>query len=175
MTSDQANKFMAAVEAAGIKTYEFDSDLCTHLYHDGNHAIAKIVPELGAVVAFRANDYGGAVPRYAHNIQVVVSDYGDIHEVRTAGSCDQIKKFAETIGVSLNEDDIKILLSIDKANYDIKPETGDYVSRFHYLTQKQYNELSDDEKQKYDSEKEAYENAQKNYIGQNMAATVKLN
>ena len=41
MNSNQAKKFMDAVEAANIKSYQFDTDLGTHLYHDGVRAIAR--------------------------------------------------------------------------------------------------------------------------------------
>ena len=173
MDVNQAKKFMEAVEASGIKTYEFDIDNGTHLYHNDN-AIAIPNMELEAVVAFRRNNYAGSFPVYAHNIQAVIAPFGDIHQVTTAGNYEQIKKFADVMGVTLDENDLKIVLNLDKANSDIKPQTGNYVDGFHYISQKQYLALSDEEKAKYDSEKKEYEDARKNYIGKNVAASITL-
>lgn len=173
MNSQQAKAFMNAIEAAGIKTFEFDSDLCTHFYHDGVHAIVKPNYDLECMVAFRANDYGGSVKRYKHNIQAIVSDFGDIHEVRTAGSFDQIKKFAEAIGgIDFTNDELKILVSIDNANYDIIPETGDYVNAFHYLSKKQIAELSTEERAEYEASLKEYEEKKKNHLQRGAAAQI---
>lgn len=174
MNVDQCKKFMEAVEAAGIKTYQFDTDLGTHLYHDTVNAVAIPNHDLECVVAFRANQFNGSHGVYRKNIQCVMSDYGDIHECRTAGTFNEVMKFAEIMGVTLSEEDSKILLSIENNNNDIKPITGNYVDKFNYLTQKQYEALSDEEKAKYDSEKAAFEEAKQKYIGKNMAACITL-
>lgn len=173
MNVDQCKKWMAAIEAAGIKTYQFDTDLGTHLYHDGVNAVAIPAHDINAVVAIRNNAFGGSHNTYSNNVQAVLSDYGDIHEVRTGGTSEQIIKLVEQLGITLKEEEVKIVVNIDKANYDIKPETGNY-KRFRILTQNQYDALSDEEKAKYDSEKAAYEEEQRKYIGQNMAATIRL-
>ena len=172
MTKAQSDKFMAAIKAAGITTYQFDTDLGTHLYNDGKNAIAIPDNNLEAVVAIRGN-FGGSHPTYANNVQLVLSDYADVHEIRTGGTSEQIRTLVENLGITLTEDQVKIVVNIDKGNYDIKPETGNY-QRFHYLTQNQYEALSDEEKAKYDSGKEAYEKAQANYIGQNVSASITL-
>lgn len=173
MTAEQCKKFMDAIKGAEIKVYEFDTDLGTHLYNDGVNAVAIPNHDLNAVIAFRSNKFNGSHGVYTSNVQTVVSDYGDIHEIRTAGSSEQIIKFAKAMGLSLTDDQVKIIVNIDKANYDIKPETGNYLG-FHFLTQKQYDELSDEEKEKYDSEKAKYEEEKAKYIGQNMAARITL-
>ena len=171
MNVDQCKKWMQAIKAAGIKTYQFDTDLGTHLYHDGVNAVAIPQHDLNAVVAIRANGFGGSHNTYKNNVQAVLSDYGDIHEVRTGGTSEQILKLVESLGVSLSDEEVKIVVNIDKGNYDIKPETGNY-NQFHYLTQKQYEALSENEKAEYKSEKEKYEADKAKYIGQNMAASV---
>lgn len=173
MTVDQCKKWMDAIKAAGIKTYQFDTDLGTHLYHDGVNAVAIPAHDLEAVVAIRANTFGGSHNTYEHNVQAVLSHYGDIHECRTGGTSEQILTLVENLGITLTEEEVKIVVDIDKGNYDIKPETGNY-HRFRYLTQKQYEALSDEEKAKYDSEKEKYEADKAKYIGQNMAASITL-
>lgn len=174
MNKTQCQKWMAALNAAELTSYQFDTDLGTHLMNDGKNAIAIPVDEIEAVLAIRTNNLAGSHNVYANNVQAVLSDYADVHEVRTAGTSDQIKKLVETLGVTLTDEQVKIIVEIDKRNYDIKPATGDYVNRFRYLTQKQYEALSEDEKAKYDSEKKKYETDKKNYIGQNMAASITM-
>lgn len=174
MNANQAKKFFDALDAAGIKRYQCSTDLSTHLYNDGVRAIAKPDYKNEQIVAFRSVDYGGSVKRYDKNIQVVLSDFGDVHEVRAAGDYQQIVKFVESLGsISLNDDELKILLEIDKKNYDIIPETGDY-NRFHYLSKKQYEALSKEDREKYDKEKAEYEEKKEKYIGQNSAASITL-
>lgn len=173
MTTEVCKKFLEALNSANIKTYEFDTDVGSHFYHDGKTRITIPNHDLEALIAIRpANFAGASFPTYADKIQVVVSNYCDIHEVRAAGTCEQIKTFVESMGSSLTDEEYKIMLEIEHSNYDIKPETGNYVDRFKYLSKKQYDELSDEEKKSYDSEKEKYEEARKNYIGQNMAASI---
>lgn len=174
MNKTQCQKWMAALNEAGLTCYQFDTDLGTHLMNDGKDAIAIPIDDIEAVLAIRSSSLAGSHNVYGANVQAVLSDYADVHEVRTAGSSEQIKTLVSKLGATLTEDQVKIIVNIDKSNYDIKPETGNYVDRFHYLTQKQYEELSTEEKTKYDSEKEKYETDKANYIGQNVAATIKL-
>lgn len=174
MNSTQAKAFMDAIEAAEIKTFEFDTDLCTHLYNDGIHAIVKCDYDKECCVAIRSVDYGGSHARYENKVQVVMSDFGDIHEVRAAGTYDQIIKFIDSYGgITLTDDDLKVILHIDKANYDIIPANGDYVNAFKYLSAKDYEALSEEEKAKYDAEKKKYE--ERNLVpGKNQAARITL-
>lgn len=174
MTTEQAKAFDQAVQAAGIKAYEFTTDLGTHLYHGGN-AVAKIDYTHNCILNFRATDMGGRPnASFNGNIQATLSNFDDIHEVRCAGDYDQITKFIDSIGsISLTDDELKLLLQIDKKNYNLIPETGDY-NRFHYLSKKAYEALTDDEKKKYDEDKAAYEDAKEKYIGQNAAASITL-
>jgi len=174
MNKTQCQKWMAALKAAELTCYQFDTDLGTHLMNDGKNTIAIPLDDIEAVLAIRSNNLAGSHNVYASNVQAVLSDYTDVHEVRTAGTSEQIKKLVETLGVSLTDEQVKIIVEIDKRNYDIKPATGDYVNRFRYLTQKQYEELSEEEKTKYDSEKEKFETEKEKYIGQNMAATIRV-
>lgn len=176
MTNEQAKAFLDAIEAAEIKTFEFDTDLCTHLYNDGIHAIIKPNFDMNCAIGIRANDYGGSVKRYNHNVQVVLADFSDIHEARTAGSAKQIEKFLEAIGnITLTDEELKILVKIDNGNYDIIPETGDYNNQFHYLSKKQISQLTEEEQKKYKASKEKYEKEKREYIPVNQAASITLN
>lgn len=174
MTQEQCEKFLAAVEAAGIKSYRFTSDIGTHLYNDGTTAIAKPIYSIQAVVGLRRTKYSGAVQQFSGNINVDMIDFPDVHEILTGGSYNQIKTFCDTLGMDLNSDDLKILLEIDKGNYDIKPENGDYVNTFKYLSESQYEALSPEEKAEYDNKKAAYEKAKREYIPANQAASITM-
>ena len=173
MNANQCTKLMDAINKVGIKKYQFDTDLGTHLYNNDN-SIAIAQNDLEAVICIRSSQLGGSHNVYEEKVQVVMSDYGDIHECRTAGTSEQIIALVNELGITLDDEQTKIVVNIDKRNYDIKPSTGDYVSRFNYLTQSQYDALSDEEKAKYDAEKKAYEDKQKSYTGQNMSARITL-
>lgn len=174
MTVEQCKKFMAAVEAAEMKSYEFDCDTGSRYIHDGATTITKVDYDVNQVVSFRSNlTYGGATKQYEGNIEVICSNFDDIHAVRAGGSYEQVKKFIESANLNLSDEELKVILYIDKHNVDIKPETGDY-NRFKYLSQKQYEALSTEEKAKYDKEKEKYETEKHNYLGKNKAAQITL-
>lgn len=173
MDANQCKQFIAGIEAAKIKSYQFTCDTTTNYYNDGETKIAIPDYELNAVVGIRSSHTGGSHNTYQGNIQIMMSDFSDIHEVRTAGDFDQIKTLLDTMGVQLTEDQIKIVINLDTPNNGINPETGNYL-RFRYLTQKQYEALSDEEKAKYDSEKKEYEESREKYIGHKMAASITL-
>lgn len=174
MTLEQCKKFMAAVEAADMKSYEFDCDTGSRYIHDGKTTITKVDYDANQVVSFRSNlTYGGSTKQYEGNIEVICSNFDDIHAVRAGGSYEQVVKFIQSAGINLSDEEMKVILYIDKHNVDIKPETGDY-NRFKYLSKKQYEALSDEEKAKYDSEKDTYEKAQHDYLGKNKAAQITL-
>lgn len=173
MNANQAKKFMDAIEAAGIKSYEFDTDLGTHLYNDGERAIARPLYDLEAVIAYRSK-FGGSTPVYEGGIQIEMSDFGDIHECRAGGSLEQIKKFAAAFGDTLSEEDLKILVKIENTNVNIKPETGDYVNGFHYLSAKQIEQLSPEEKADYEARLAEHEKSVREYIPANQAASISL-
>lgn len=172
MTGKQTKKFIEAAKTAGIKNYQFDTDLGTHLYNN-SRAINKFVEADEIVYNIRDPRYGGSHNTYNDGVQVVAAWTEDIHEARIVGSCKQISTFLETLGVELSESDLKIMIDIDNSNVDIIPETGDY-NRFKPLTQKQYDALSDEAKEEYNKAKEAEEERKHNYIGQNCAASITL-
>ena len=65
-------------------------------------------------------------------------------------------------------------MNIYGKNVNLNPETGDYVHGFHYLSKKEYDELSPEEKEAYDASKKEYEEAKEKYIGVNQAASITL-
>lgn len=172
MTGEQSKKFLEAVEAAGIKSYSFDTDLGTHLYN-GDHSIIKFVEADEMIYNIRDSRYGGSHNSFGSHVQVVAAWTEDIHETRVAGTHSQIKTLLEKLNVELTEEDLKIIVEIDNGNVDIIPETGDY-NRFKPLTKKQYDALTPEEKEEYDAAKEADDKAKHDYIGQHAAASITL-
>ena len=172
MTTEVAKKFIEAAEAVGIKNYEFDTDIGTHLYnHD--FAIIKLVEADEVVYNIRSSHYAGSHNTYNSPVQVVAANTNDIHEARIAGDHKQIQEFLNHLGVIIDEDDLKIILKIETANSNIIPETGDY-NRFQPLSKKQYDSLSDEHKKEYDAAKEADDKKKHDYIGGHAAASISL-
>lgn len=156
MDLSTAKKFLAACEAAGIKKYQFDTDLGTHYYNDDNSFVLLDEGE-EAVVNVRKRTVTHADP-YPNDVRVFVSNLADIHEARVGGSFLDIKKFIDAYGLSLNDDQLKILLSIDRANYSIMPMSEDYPG-FCYKTEAQIANMTQEEKDQYEADLKAYEEA----------------
>ena len=173
MTAAQTEKFLSAVEAAEIKMYAFDVDDGTKLINDGERHILKYNSGDELLVSI-SSPVGGSHSGYGKGVLIMTADPTDCHKARLTCNYEQAKTFLENIGTNISEDELKIILDIDKKNVDLKPETGDYVSGFHYLSKKQYEELSPEEKAKYDASKAEYEKAKREYIGKNQAASITL-
>ena len=173
MDASQVQKLMNALESAGIEVFDVADDLMNHMFNHKS-SLVKVDYSNKLFVNFRSSKYTGSHPTYADNVEVVAAAFEDIHEFRTAGDSDKVKAFVDALGLSLTDDEYNIILKIDKGNYDIKPETGDYISGFHYLSNKQIAELTPEEKEQYEADLEAYEKAKHDYIGQNMAASISL-
>lgn len=153
MKAGVLSSFISAVEDADIKVWSACIDTQVVYHHDpDNKNIIKCSGDTVATVRFnRQNDGPGKV-------YMSCSDVEDIHEVRTSGDFNQIKQVLEALGISITDDDMKILVAINAAERDIIPPTGDYNGpHFVYLTEQQYDALSDDAKAKYDQEKEEWE------------------
>jgi hypothetical protein len=155
MNGSETKKFLDAIKAADIKSYMYCTDLSTNLYSN-DHEIIKTDIENEIAYNFRKNDYSGSTNKLPGSISVRAAKLEDIHEVRTAGDFEQIKKFMESLGFdSFSDADLKILAHIDGFTYDIKPVTGDYLG-FTLLSTDKYNKLSEDDKRAYDDAKEKF-------------------
>ncbi|MBR6289473.1 MAG: hypothetical protein IKR19_09060 [Acholeplasmatales bacterium] len=147
MTSSQVSNFISAVEDAGVTKYYFVTDTPTN-FHNNENAIVKLNGDL--LVNFRK-------PQYAHyrtinGIEILAADVADVHEARAIGTADQLKQIAQTLGVSLSDDEYKLLINVDKKNVDLVPATGNYIE-FVFLPKAEYDLLSDAEKAAYDEAK----------------------
>ena len=157
MTGAQARKFMEAIEASGIKKYSFNTDVSTTYYNDGESAIAIPDYTLDGVHAVKKNGFAGSHNNFDIDKRCCYyfSDFGDIHEVRTAGTNDEIKTFLEAMGLSLTDEQVKILKWMDGSSSDLKPITGNYT--FKYISDEEYEKLTPEEKAAYDEAKKQYE------------------
>ena len=172
MTGEQMHKFIDAANAAELKCYSFDVDDGTHIINNSSDHIIKTVGDM--LVNISSSNIGGSHNLFGTDkVMVTTADCNDCHKARISGDYDQIKTFLETLGVSdLSSDDLKIMLEINHKNYELKPITGDYVDVFHYLSKKEENALSPEEREEYEAAKAAYEKAKAEYIPQNQAAFV---
>lgn len=156
MTSQQMDKILEAMEAAGITYYSVGSDMPSYFYNDEEHHI--IIPDnsLDCIHAFRKNGFGGAHSYLPDKMKVTYAcvDYADIHEVKVGGSADQMITFADSLGLNLTDDQKNILRWIDKSTSDLKPITGDYT--FKPISEEEYEALTEEEKEIYDKKLKQY-------------------
>ena len=174
MVVGQIDKILDALEAAKITEWNITDDINCQYYHNKN-AVIKVDKGNELFLNFRKFRKTGvnSLSEFG-NVEISAIPFVDIHNMSAIGNKDAILSFVESLGVSFEDSEWQIILNIDKGNYDIKPETGDYVSRFHYLTDKQYAELSDEEKAQYDADLAEYKKKVAEYIEPNMAASLSL-
>jgi hypothetical protein len=171
MTKNQVQQLLSAIAAADIKSYEFDSDTSTHLYHDGVNHLIKVDGEM--IYGIRSSKVAGSHNTFSHAVQVCAMNCEDAHEFYTAGDYQQINTFLQNVGVNLTADEMEILVRIDKMNSNIIPANGDY-NRFIPISDEEYERLTPEEKEEYDAKKAADEDHKKNYIGQSAPLGVHL-
>jgi hypothetical protein len=145
MKLNQAKSFIDAAEQTKLN-YLFFDDLQS-IYHNNDRAVVILNESNSTLWNFRK-----ALPSESREGIVAISnDIEDIRRAQVIGSYDQIKEFANAYGLSLNDDQLKILLTIDSTNKEVMPITGDYHNIFHKLSDAEYEALSDKEKAEYDA------------------------
>lgn len=172
MTKNQVSKIMSAIESAEIKNFLVIDDITTKIYNSEN-AIVKADLANEMFIGIKPNLTGGSHRRFDSKIEVICMDFTDAHEFVVGADHQKIIDFVEQLGVTLTDEDKNLLIEIDNQNYNLIPPTGDY-NRFVPLTEEQYNRLSPEEKSEYDAKKQAYDEEERKYIGQNMAARIVL-
>lgn len=145
MTKDQVENVLSACETAEIKKYMFVNDTPTIMRNDENGVI-KLLGELlvnirRPIVSENGYDDNG--------VEFLGCDLPDVHEVRVIASYDKLKKFTDTLGVSFTDDELKLILEMDKSGVNLEPVTGNYI-QFKFKTQEQYEAMTDKEKEVYD-------------------------
>lgn len=145
---------LSALEAAGIKKYQFSTDNNNHLYNN-DFAIVLDDTAHGQLVNIRKKSAVVGANPYPGETLVTTSDYDSIHEMTFGGDYKMVKDFLDQLGLSLSKEQENILMKIDRSNYTVKPATGNYHP-FKELTPEEYEALSEEEKKAYDKAK--YEN-----------------
>lgn len=157
MTSEQARKLMSAIQSADITQYSFNTDVTTAYYNDGKTSF--VVPDytIEGVHAFKKNGFGGSHTYFPNEKKCCYyfSDFGDIHEFRTAGTVDEIKAFMDALEIDLTDDQIKILYWMQGSTNDIKPLTGDY--KFIPKSPEAVEAMTEEEREQYEAELKKYE------------------
>ena len=149
MEANTATKIYDALQAAEIKNYGILTDEAYHFYNNDNGFITKSGDDFVAVCkkspVIGAEPYPGqAIARAFSSTSIVYFEVG--------GGYEEIEKFFDELGVSITDEQKAVLLKIDRTNYNVIPETGDYHP-FKELTPEEYDALSDEEKAAYDAAK----------------------
>ena len=138
---------MNAVQSAGLKNFAFVDDI-TAYYKNGESGIVKYDSDSKSIVAIQLNTATSA--QSSNPLRFMMCDIIDIHRAEISGEYEAIKKFIDEFGLSLEEDELKVIMKIDRNNTIVKPVTGDYTVTYHKLSKKEYDELSEEEKKEYD-------------------------
>lgn len=146
MTVAQAKKFIDAITTAGIKQYEMITDISNHFYNNAN-AVIKLDETNGVVWNICASPTTGSAGKLGRRIVFNSSATEDIHEAKTWCNYEEAVKFINAIGLSLTDDEMKIVVSIAGAAQPIVVDR-DYVE-FVELTSDQIAKLSPIEKENY--------------------------
>lgn len=170
MTSEQINTLINAIKDAKIDAYRVTSTAGMHLQNNPSSGI--IVKDDGNELLhlIRAKyKVNGAEP-FIGNAVVESMDYADVSEFTVGGGFEALKLFFQNLGITLTQEEQQMLVKIDRSNYKIIPETGNYHP-FKEVSQEEYDAMSDEEKAAYDAAKKEDE-AIKTGINQGRAVRV---
>lgn len=152
MTEAQVNKFMSAVESAEIENFCFIDDI-TCYYTNSDAGVCVYDSSNKAIVSIQKNVAASA--QLSNPLKFQMCDIVDIHRAEVSGTYEIIKKFIDEYGLDLTDDQLKVLLRIDRNNNINKPVTGDYTTTYKKLTPEEYDALTEEEKKEYDKKKAA--------------------
>lgn len=146
MKNDSMKKFMNAIEKANIDTWEAVTAIMTHFYNN-KYSFNVADFNVNALYNF-ARPTNNSTPYRYDQIVVKGASFDEVHEVRFGGSLEQVKKFIDAYGISLTDDQYKILVNINSNNYTLKPVQGDYLT-FEELSDAEIAALTAKEKSDY--------------------------
>lgn len=147
MQLSQVKSFINAVKESNINTYCFLDDIGTRYYNDNERSVVVVNESDSTLWNFRKS-----LPTEPGNgILVSSNDINDIRRAQIVGNYNQIKEFVNKYGLSLTDDQLKILLVLDNVNKEVMPITGDYHNIFHKLSKEEYEALTPEKKAEYDA------------------------
>ena len=148
MTLQGMKKFLNALKTAGIKNWEGVNDIASVHYYNNDHCV-NVLDESDQTLYNFSRPLPTGSYALEKNIMVRATNLADVHEVAFSGSFKQVKAFIDAFGLSLNDEQMKILVNIYGSNYSLKPVTGDYLT-FKELSEDEINALSEKEKAEYE-------------------------
>ena len=171
MTTAAWQKFKAAIDAVGIKKFQIDSDTDYHLFNDTDAAKVIVFDEGTETFYNFRQRIGNGSDGWRDPVIVTAVEVADIHMIKFGADVATINKFIEAMGLNLDEDQKQAVIKINKGNYDINPETGDYLlAGFKVLTPKEIAKLSEQEKIDYEKKLELYNKRKK--MGNNQVVQI---
>ena len=173
MTTDSWHKFKNAIDSAGIKKFQIDTDTDYHLFNDPDNAKVIVFDEGSETFYNFRQKIASNSEGWNDPIVVTACDVLDIHMVKFGATADKISQFINAMGFDLDDDQKKAIININKGNYDIKPITGDYIlAGFKELTDEEIDKLSPQEKIDYEKQLEIFNN--RKIMGPNQAAHIDI-
>lgn len=149
MDASSISKVINALESAGIKEYEAMIDENFHLYNNENNVL--ICNGDDVINISKKSPVVGAVP-FTGNTVVRVTQADHVVYMGFAGDFTQVENVLSSLGATLTDEQKRVLLKIDRSNYTVIPETGDYHP-FKELTPEEYEALSPEDKAAYNAAK----------------------
>ncbi len=147
MTEAQVQKFLSAVQTAELENFSFVDDI-TCYYNNSSNGVVVYDEADKAIISIQGRVGGSA--SVSNPLKVQMADIVDIHRAEVQGTYEIIKKFIDAYGLSLTDDQLKVLITIDRNNTIVRPVTGDYTVTYHKLSKEEYEALSDEQKKEYD-------------------------
>ena len=149
MDKSTVSKILDALQTAKINDFEVMVDENYHLYNNDNSIIIN-----GGDEIYNIRKKSTTVGAEPFDGQTVVRAFNPDNVVFIAfgGNFEDVEAFLSACGQTLTDDQKRVLLKIDRSNYNVIPETGDYHP-FKELTPEEYEALSPEDKAAYDAAK----------------------
>lgn len=149
MEPSTVSKVFSALESAGIKEYEVLIDEAYHLYNNDNGILVNGGDEIYSIS--RKSKVVGAEPFEGETVVRAFSATSIVY-FAFGGDFKTVENFLSAVGQTLTDEQKKVLLKIDRTNYNVIPETGDYHP-FKELSEEEYSKLTPEQKAAYDAAK----------------------
>ena len=153
MDASSISKVINALQSAGINNYEAMIDENYHLYNNDNAIL--ICNGDDVINIAKKSRVVGAEP-YDGETVIKVTKAEHVVYIAFGGNFKEVEDVLGDLGVTLTEEQKRTLLRIDRSNYTVIPETGDYHP-FKELTPEEYEALTPEEKAAYDAAKKEHD------------------